>query len=103
MVKFYYDHKIHWVTDNFNTLIVVAMGDFQTQLGCVKDNDASCLRSWLEDPENSGTFSFTTRVNQEGEYSVAWHSMKIQKTHLMFLNHSPSPMMVMKFILDMIP
>jgi len=71
MVKFYYDHKTHWVTDNFNTPIVVAMGDFQAQLGCIKDNDAGCLRSWLEDPENSGTFSLTTRSIKKGNYSVA--------------------------------
>ncbi len=28
-VKFYYDHKTHWITDNFNSPIVVAMGSFQ--------------------------------------------------------------------------
>jgi pullulanase-type alpha-1,6-glucosidase len=70
-VKFYYDHKTHWVTDSFNNPIVVAIGDFQTQLGCKKDNDASCLRSWLEDPEGSGAFNFTTSAIKKGTYSVA--------------------------------
>src|SRR6266536_4570427 len=36
-VKFYYDHKTHWVTDNFNKPIVVAMGSFQTQIGCTRN------------------------------------------------------------------
>ena len=33
-VKFYYDHKTHWIADNFNKQIIVAMGDFQKQIGC---------------------------------------------------------------------
>src|SRR5688500_1170036 len=33
-VKFYYDHKNHWVTDNQGDRIPVAVGDFQSELGC---------------------------------------------------------------------
>ena len=69
-VKFYYDHKTHWVTDNVNSRIVVAMGDFQTQLGCKQNTEAGCLRSWLEDPDGSGTYSFSTRLLKKGTYSV---------------------------------
>jgi pullulanase len=69
-VKFYYDHKTHWVTENFNSRIVVATGDFQTQLGCKQDDDAGCLRSWLQDPEGSGTYSFLTKSLKKGTYSV---------------------------------
>ena len=69
-VKFYYDHKTHWVTDNYNNRIVVAMGDFQTQLGCKQANDAGCLRSWLQDPQGSGTYAFTTRQLKKGTYTV---------------------------------
>lgn len=69
-VKFYYDHKSHWVTENFNSPIIVAVGDFQIQLGCQKDNDAGCLRSWLEDPEGDGSFSFITKALRKGTYNV---------------------------------
>jgi len=69
-VKFYYDHKTHWVTENFNTPIVVATGDFQTQLGCQNDNDAGCLRTWLEDPEGDGSFAFVTHGLKKGTYNV---------------------------------
>ena len=69
-VKFYYDHKTHWVTDNFNSQIVVAIGDFQTQLGCQTNNNAGCLRSWLEDPEGSGSYAFVTNSLKKGSYSV---------------------------------
>jgi len=41
-VKFYYDHKTHWVTDNHNTPIPVAVGDFQQELGCPGDWQPDC-------------------------------------------------------------
>ncbi len=67
-VKFYYDHKTHWVTDNVNSVIAVAVGDFQSKLGCLKDNDPGCLHSWLQDPENTGTYSFLTASLPAGDY-----------------------------------
>lgn len=69
-VKFYYDHKTHWITDNFNTPIAVATGDFQSELGCKQDNDPGCLRSWLEDPDGDGTYSFSTKALPAGTYSM---------------------------------
>jgi hypothetical protein len=36
-VKFYYDHKSHWVTDNTSSVIAVAPGSFQSELGCPGD------------------------------------------------------------------
>ena len=71
-VKFYYDHKTHWITDNFNTPIVVAMGNFQSQIGCNKDNDATCLRSWLEDPDGDGKYGVTLNGLKAGSYTVAF-------------------------------
>ncbi|HAE59086.1 MAG TPA: DUF3372 domain-containing protein, partial [Anaerolineae bacterium] len=70
-VKFYYDHKTHWVTDSFNTVIAVASGDFQQALGCASNNDAGCLRSWLQDPDGDGMFAFSTTRIPAGTYSVA--------------------------------
>jgi hypothetical protein len=41
VVKFYYDHKTHWVTDNQNAVIATAAGSFPSELGCPGD----CSRS----------------------------------------------------------
>src|SRR5215212_3809452 len=71
-VKFYYDHKTHWITDNFNSKIIVAMGSFQTQIGCNNNNDASCLRAWLQDPDGDGTFGVTTSGLKVGTYKVTF-------------------------------
>ncbi|HEY3474322.1 MAG TPA: hypothetical protein VGK56_06900, partial [Anaerolineales bacterium] len=71
-VKFYYDHKTHWITDNVNSQIVVAMGSFQTQIGCNENNDPTCLRAWLQDPDGDGVFGVLTGGLEAGTYNVTF-------------------------------
>src|SRR3954463_10240939 len=49
-VKFFYDHKTHWTTDNKSSVIATLPGSFQSELGCSGDWDPSCLRSWPGGP-----------------------------------------------------
>ena len=67
-IKFYYDHKTHWATDNKSSVIAVAPGSFQSELGCPGDWDPSCLRSWLEDPDGDGIYTFETTALSAGNY-----------------------------------
>jgi pullulanase-type alpha-1,6-glucosidase len=67
-VKFYYDHESHWITDNRNSIIAVVPGTFQSELGCAGDWDAGCLRSWLQDPDNDGVYTFSTSALPAGSY-----------------------------------
>ncbi|HEY0375459.1 MAG TPA: alpha-amylase family glycosyl hydrolase [Pyrinomonadaceae bacterium] len=67
-VKFYYDHETHWVTSSRNAVIAVAPGSFQSELGCSGDWDPSCLRSWLQDPDEDGIYSFETTALPAGDY-----------------------------------
>lgn len=69
-VKFYYDHNTHWITSNLNSRIVVATGDFQAALGCPGNWQPSCLRSWLEDVNGTGTYTFSTNLLPAGNYQV---------------------------------
>src|SRR5258707_4693940 len=69
-VKFYYDHKSHWITDNQNSVIAVAPGSFQSELGCPGDWDPSCLRSWLQDPDGDGIYTFETTALPKGSYEA---------------------------------
>jgi glucan 1,4-alpha-glucosidase len=69
-VKFYYDHKSHWVTDNRGSVIAVAPGSFQSELGCPGDWDPGCLRSWLQDPDGDGIYSFATTALPPGSYEA---------------------------------
>jgi glucoamylase len=69
-VKFYYDHKSHWVTDNKSSVIAVAPGSFQSELGCPSDWDPGCLRSWLQDPDGDGISSLETTALPQGSYET---------------------------------
>jgi glycosidase len=69
-VKFYYDHKSHWVTDNQTSVIAVAPGSFQSELGCTGDWDPGCLRSWLQDVDGDGTYTFETAALPAGNYEA---------------------------------
>jgi glucoamylase len=69
-VKFYYDHKTHWITDNTTSVIAVAPGSFQSELGCPTDWDPSCLRSWLQDPDGDGIYTFETTALPAGSYET---------------------------------
>ena len=69
-VKFYYDHKSHWATDNRSSVIAVAPGSFQSELGCPGDWDPTCLRSWLEDPDGNGIYTFETTALPHGSYET---------------------------------
>ncbi|RPJ29500.1 MAG: alpha-amylase [Chloroflexi bacterium] len=69
-VKFYYDHKSHWVTENQNSVIAVAPGSFQSEVGCPGDWQPDCLRSWLQDPDGDGTYSFVTAQLPAGDYEA---------------------------------
>ncbi len=69
-VKFYYDHTSHWATDNVNSVIAVAAGSFQSELGCPGDWQPDCLRSWLQDPDDDGAYTFTTTAIPVGSYEA---------------------------------
>ncbi len=66
-VKFYYDHKTHWVTDNRTSVIATVPGSFQSEMGCPGDWQPECLRSWLQDPDGDGTYQFHHRQHPGGK------------------------------------
>lgn len=67
-LKFFYDDKTHWITDNINSVIATVPGSFQAAIGCGGDWDPGCLRSWLEDPDGDGIYTFTTTAIPVGSY-----------------------------------
>jgi len=69
-VTFYYDHKTHWVTENVSSIIATVPGSFQSEIGCAGDWDPSCFRSWLQDIQGSGIYSFTTNAIPAGTYEA---------------------------------
>jgi pullulanase/glycogen debranching enzyme len=69
-VKFYYSHATHWVIDNVNATIATVPGSFQDEIGCPGDWQPDCLRSWLQDPDGDGIYSFSTSDIPPGSYEA---------------------------------
>jgi glycosidase len=69
-VKFYYDHKSHWITDNKTAVIATIPGSFQHTLGCSGDWQPDCLRSWLQDLDGDGIYNFETTAIPAGSYEA---------------------------------
>jgi hypothetical protein len=67
-VKFYYSNETHWITDNHNSVIATVPGSYQDEIGCPGDWQPDCLRSWLQDPDGDGTYSFATSQIPPGSY-----------------------------------
>lgn len=68
-IKFYYDHKTHYVADSVNQTIYTAPGSFQSELGCAGDWQPDCLRSLLSDADGDGTFTLSTSALPAGSYA----------------------------------
>lgn len=69
-VKFYFDPKSHWITDNRSSVIAVAVGSFQSELGCPGDWQPDCLRSWLQDLDGDSIYTFETTSLPVGSYEA---------------------------------
>ncbi|MFN8374840.1 MAG: hypothetical protein U0694_18415 [Anaerolineae bacterium] len=64
-VTFIYDSVTHWVSDSVNHIVANVPGSFQAAIGCPGDWSPDCLRSWLQDPDGDGVYTFvTTAISQ---------------------------------------
>ena len=68
-VTFYYDHKTHWVTDDYNSIIATVPGNYLSGMGA-PDWQPGCLRSWLQDPDGDGIYTFGTDLIEPGSYEA---------------------------------
>jgi hypothetical protein len=68
LVTFYYSDETHWVADSVNNVTATAVGEFQNELGCSDDWQPDCLRSWLQDPDGDGIYTFRTTDIPAGNY-----------------------------------
>ncbi len=69
-VTFIYDHKTNWIADDVRHKIVTAVGDFQDELGCAADDQADCLRTWLQDVDGDGIYAATLYGIPRGDYTA---------------------------------
>jgi pullulanase-type alpha-1,6-glucosidase len=69
-VTFRYSERSHWVADSESAVLATAVGTFQRELGCAADWAPDCLRSWLQDADGDGTYTFSTAGLRPGTYAT---------------------------------
>lgn len=69
-VTYLFDHNTGWAADSVNNLIANVPGDFQSEIGCPDDWQPDCLRSWLQDPDGDGNYTFRTVDIPAGSYEA---------------------------------
>jgi hypothetical protein len=67
-VRFYYDHKTHYIADNVRNTIYTVPGSFNSQVGCGGDWSPDCLRTLMSDVDGDGVFTFTSSTIPAGDY-----------------------------------
>jgi pullulanase len=70
LVTFYYSHETHYATDDVNSIIANVAGSFQSEIGCAADWAPDCLRSWLQDPDGDGIYTWQTTWIPKGDYEA---------------------------------
>lgn len=67
-VRFYYDHKTHYIADNVRNTIYTVPGSFNDDLGCGGEWQPGCLRTFMSDVNGDGIFTFVTNAIPVGNY-----------------------------------
>jgi glycosidase len=68
VVRFYYDHKTHYIADNVRNTIYTVPGSFNSEMGCGGDWDPSCLQTFMSDVDGDEVFTFVTESIPAGNY-----------------------------------
>jgi hypothetical protein len=80
-VTFYFDPTTHFAGRS-GDVMAVAVGDFQSELGCPGDWQPDCLMSWLQDLDGDGTYTFVTTALPTGDYSAkATHDLSLVENY----------------------
>ncbi|WP_456788130.1 pullulanase-type alpha-1,6-glucosidase [Cellulomonas sp. P5_C5] len=69
-VTFYYDATTHYFTSTAQGPILTVPGSANSELGCSGDWMPDCLKSWLQDLDGDGTYTFTALDLPEGAYEA---------------------------------
>jgi len=67
-VRFYYDHKTHYIADSVRNTIYTVPGSFNGEIGCGGDWAPDCLRTFMSDVDGDGVFTFATDAIPAGNY-----------------------------------
>ncbi|MFA9430659.1 pullulanase-type alpha-1,6-glucosidase [Egicoccus sp. AB-alg2] len=67
-VDFVFSHRTGWVANSVQHVFATVPGEFQTEAGCPGDWQPECFRTWLQDVDGDGTYTYTSPGLPAGSY-----------------------------------
>ena len=67
-ITFFFDHATGWVGNDHDNVLANVPGNFQSEVGCPGDWDPSCYRTWLQDLDGDGVYTYHSPALPSGEY-----------------------------------
>jgi glycosidase len=67
-VRFYYDHKTHYIADSVRNTIYTVPGSFNQAIGCAGDWQPECLQTFMSDVDGDGVYTFVSEAIPAGNY-----------------------------------
>ncbi|MBS3940970.1 MAG: pullulanase-type alpha-1,6-glucosidase [Actinobacteria bacterium] len=68
-VDFVFSHRTGWVANSVQHVFATVPGEFQAQVGCPGDWQPDCFRTWLQDLDGDGTYTYTSPGLDAGTYA----------------------------------
>ena len=69
-LTFWYDPVTHVVQNSAQGPFITLPGSIDAALGCPEDWMPGCMRTWMQDADGDGTFTFSTEDLPSGSYEV---------------------------------
>ncbi|MCC5950070.1 MAG: pullulanase-type alpha-1,6-glucosidase, partial [Nitriliruptoraceae bacterium] len=67
-ITFLFSHRSGWVANSVEHVFATVPGEFQAQAGCPGDWDPGCFRTWMQDIDGDGTYSYVSPGLTVGDY-----------------------------------
>jgi pullulanase-type alpha-1,6-glucosidase len=67
-IDFLFSHRTGWVANSLEHVFATVPGSFQSEVGCPGDWQPECFRTWLQDIDGDGTYTYTSPGLPAGSY-----------------------------------
>jgi pullulanase-type alpha-1,6-glucosidase len=67
-VTFLFSHRTGWVANDQDQVFATVPGSFNGQVGCADDWQPDCFRTWMQDLDGDGTYTYISPGLQAGDY-----------------------------------
>jgi pullulanase-type alpha-1,6-glucosidase len=67
-VDFLFSHRTGWVANSHEHVFATVPGSFNSEVGCPGDWQPECFRTWLQDIDGDGTYTYTSPGLPAGDH-----------------------------------